>query len=282
MEAPRYRWYLIAAALLFSTGGAAIKAVSLTGWQVASFRSGVAALVLLMLPEARRGWSWRVAPVGVAYATTLVLFVLANRMTTAANAIFLQSTAPLYVLFLSPWLLREPVRKRDLVFAAAVAGGMALFFLDTEQAAATAPFPMQGNLVGLGSGLAWALTLTGLRWLGRRGGQNSALAPVAAGNLLACVAALPMALPVTAWSARDAAVILYLGVVQIGLAYLFVTRAIRHVPAFEATAVLLLEPVMNPVWAWLVHGERPGPWALAGGFVILAATLGNTWRQARR
>lgn len=282
MEAPRYRWYLVAAALLFSTGGAAIKAVSLTGWQLASFRSGVAALVLLALPEARRGWSWRVAPVGLAYATTLVLFVLANRMTTAANAIFLQSTAPLYVLLLSPWLLREPVRKSDLVFAAAVAGGMVLLFLGSEQAAATAPFPRRGNLVGLASGLVWALTLTGLRWLGRGGVRNSALAPVAAGNLLACLAALPMALPVAAWSPRDAAVILYLGVVQIGLGYVFVTRAIRHVPAFEATAVLLLEPVMNPVWAWLVHGERPGAWALAGGLIILAATLGNTWRQARR
>ena len=75
--------------------------------------------------------------------------------------------------------------------------------------------------------------------------------------------------------------ILYLGVLQIGLAYILVTRAIRHVPALEATTVLLLEPAMNPAWAWLVHGERPGAGPLAGGALILIATLFNTWVQAR-
>ena len=169
----RNRLLLIGAALLFSTGGAAIKAATLTGWQVASFRSGVAAVVLLaVLPEARRGWSWRLVPVGAAYAATLVLFVLATRLTTAANAIFLQSTAPLYLLLLGPWLLREPVRRSDLVYVLAVAGGMALLFLGTEQALATAPDPHRGNLLGVASGLAWALTVTGLRWLGRSGEGN--------------------------------------------------------------------------------------------------------------
>lgn len=279
----RNRLLLIGAALLFSTGGAAIKAATLTGWQVASFRSGVAAVVLLaVLPEARRGWSWRLAPVGVAYAATLVLFVLATRLTTAANAIFLQSTAPLYLLLLGPWLLREPVRRSDVVYVLAVAGGMALLFLGTEQALATAPDPRRGNLLGVASGLSWALTVTGLRWLGRSGEGNAALAPVVAGNLLAFLAALPMALPLTRISGADVAVILYLGIVQIGLAYFFVTRAIRHVPAFEATTVLLLEPVMNPIWAWMVQSERPGAWALGGGAVILSATVVNTWRQARR
>lgn len=278
----RNRLLLVGAALLFSTGGAAIKAATLTGWQVASFRSGVAAVVLLaVLPEARRGWSWRLVPVGAAYAATLVLFVLATRLTTAANAIFLQSTSPLYLLLLGPWLLREPVRRSDLAYVLAVAGGMGLLFLGTEQVQATAPDPHRGNLLGLASGLTWALTVTGLRWLGRRAEGNAALAPVAAGNLLAFLIALPLALPLTRVSGADVAVILYLGIVQIGLAYVFVTRAIRHVPAFEATTVLLLEPVMNPIWAWLVQAERPGAWALAGGAVILSATLLNTWRQAR-
>jgi len=100
------RLLLVMAALLFSTGGAAIKSTSLTAWQVASFRSGVAAFVLLAaVPEARRGWSWRITPVAAAYAATLILFVLATRLTTAANAIFLQSTAPLYVWVLAPCLL---------------------------------------------------------------------------------------------------------------------------------------------------------------------------------
>lgn len=103
------RLWLIAAAVLFSTGGAAIKAAHLTSWQIASFRSGVAALALLaLLPGSRRGWSGRVIVVGAAYASMMILFVLATRTTTAANAIFLQSTAPLYLILLG--LRRIPRR----------------------------------------------------------------------------------------------------------------------------------------------------------------------------
>jgi drug/metabolite transporter, DME family len=277
----RYRLYLVATALLFSTGGAAIKSATLSGWQVASFRSGVAAVLLvLVMPEARRGWSWRVPPVAAAYAATLVLFVLANRLTTAANAIFLQSTAPLYVLFLAPFLLGERIRSRDLVYAAVVAGGLALFFVSSEQALATAPDPRRGNLVGLAAGLSWALTVTGLRWLGRNGTTGSAMAPVVLGNAFACLVALPMAVPIAAVTGADAAIILYLGAIQVGLAYVLMARGLRHVPAFEASAVLLIEPVMSPVWTWLVHHEKPGPWALAGGAIIILATLANTWLTA--
>jgi drug/metabolite transporter (DMT)-like permease len=278
----RNRLLLVAAAVLFSTGGAAIKAVALSGWQVASFRSAVAAAVLLVaLPEARRGWSWRIAPVAAAYAGTLIFFVLATRLTTAANAIFLQSTAPLYLLVLGPFLLREPIHRSDIWYILAIGAGMSLFALGTEHAQATAPDPRSGNLCALASGLTWALALAGLRWLSRRGDGGAGMAAVAAGNLLAFAAALPMALPVAeaGWSAVP--VILYLGVFQIGLAYWCLTRAMRHVTAFEATTVLLLEPALNPVWVWLVHGERPGAWPLAGGVVILSATLANAWRQSR-
>ena len=278
----RSRLMLAGAALLFSTGGAAIKAASLTDWQVAAFRSGVAAIFfLLAMPEARRGWTWRIVPPAAAYAATLILFVLANRLTTSANTIFLQSTAPLYLLLLGPWLLHEPVRRSDLITMAAVAVGVALVVLGAEAAQATAPDPRRGNILGIASGLTWALTVTGLRWLGRTGKDNAAMATVALGNVVSFLVALPMALPVATFHAADVLVILYLGIPQIGLAYVLVTRAIRHVPALEATTVLLLEPAMNPVWAWLVHGERPGEGPLAGGALILLATMLNTWRQAR-
>jgi drug/metabolite transporter (DMT)-like permease len=130
------------------------------------------------------------------------------------------------------------------------------------------------------AGVTWALTLMGLRWLGR-GGSSAAAAIVVAGNLIASLVALPMALPVSGLAWKGLAVLLYLGIVQVGLAYFCLTRAIRHVPAFEASALLLLEPALNPVWAWMVHGERPGAWALAGGGLILAASLVHTWRQSR-
>jgi len=278
----RSRLLLFAAALLFSTGGAAIKAVTLTGWQVAGIRSGIAALVLLaLLPEARRGWSPRLVPVSAAYAATLILFVLANRLTTAADAIFLQSTAPLYLLLLGPLLLREPIRGGDVLYMLAVIVGMVVFFIGTEAAAATAPDPRRGNLVALASGFTYALLLVGMRSLSRHGQGDTAVAAAALGNVLACVAALPLAIPVTHTGWTNAVIMVYLGVVQVGLGYLCLTRGIRHVPAMEATTLLMVEPAMSPVWTWLIHGEKPAPWALAGGSVILAATLVNTWRHSR-
>jgi drug/metabolite transporter (DMT)-like permease len=152
----------------------------------------VAALVLLTaVPEARRGWSWKIAPVAAAYAATLIFFVLATRLTTAANAIFLQSTAPVYVWILAPWLLGEHRRRGEIWYILMLIAGMSLFFAGADQGVATAPDPRRGNLIGLGSGVAWALTMTGLRWLGR--GSGEAMAPVALGNLVAFLVALPMA-----------------------------------------------------------------------------------------
>ena len=276
------RLLLLATALLFSTGGVAIKACSLGSWQVAGFRSGVAALaVFALLPAARRGLSWRVLPVATAYAATLILFVTATKLTTAANAIFLQSTAPLYVLVLGLVLLHERVRRSDLAFGAAVATGLGLFFAARQGALATAPDPERGNLLALLSGVAWALTIVGLRWLGKRSGSG-AIATVAVGNVIACLISLPAALPIPNSRWTDWLVIAYLGLVQIGLAYYCLTRAIGHVPAFEATTLLLLEPALNPVWVWLVQGERPAALALVGGAVILSATLVHTWNESRK
>jgi drug/metabolite transporter (DMT)-like permease len=275
-----YRLLLVAAALLFSTGGAAIKAAHLTAWQIASFRSGIAAMVLLAaLPGARRGWNIRMLPVAAAYAATLLLFVLANKLTTSANAIFLQATAPLWVALLSPLLLHEPIRRTDLFYIAAVGFGMSLFFTGNDHAIATAPDPALGNILALASGITYALMLAGLRWLGRHGNSNGGLATVAAGNLLAFAIGLAPALPITAFAPADAGVILYLGIAQIGIAYWCLTRGISHVPAFEAVTTLQLEVAMNPGWTWLIHGERPGARSITGGAIIVCATLLNTYRQ---
>ena len=287
----RSRLELLGAAAIFSTGGAAIKATTLTSWQVASFRSGIATITVLALVSAsRRGWNWRTLVVGATYAATLTLFVLANKLTTSANAIFLQATAPLYLLLLGPWLLKEPLRRRDLGFAAAVGLGLACVFLGTEPPVRTAPDPVRGNVLATLSGIFWALTLVGLRWLGSTAAasgkpaaaeSSTAVAAVAAGNLIACVATLPAALPVVSATPVDWATLLYLGAVQIGLAYVLLTRGLRHVPALEASLLLMLEPVLNPVWAWVIHGEQPGAWALAGGAAILGATLVKTWVDAK-
>jgi drug/metabolite transporter, DME family len=278
----RARLQLIGAALLFSTGGAAIKAANFTGWQIASFRSGIAALALLLLtPAARRGWTLQSVLVGFAYAGCLTLFVLANRLTTSANTIFLQSTAPLYLLILSPWLLKEPVRRQDLGFMLAVGLGLMLFFVGVETPVRTAPDPVQGNLLALASGFFWALAVCGLRWLSSREGRGSPLAAVVSGNVTAFLISLPFALPLGVHSPGDWAIIVYLGVFQIALAYVLVTRAIGHIPALEASVILLFEPVLNPIWAWVIHGEVPAAWALLGGAIILGATTAKSWVERR-
>jgi drug/metabolite transporter (DMT)-like permease len=281
----RSRLAILAAAILFSTGGAAIKATHLTGWQVASFRSGVAAVaVLLMLPAARRGFSAVSAGVGVVYAATMILFVLANKLTTAASTIFLQATAPIYLVLLGPWLLKEPIRRRELTLMVALGVGLALFFVGSEPGSVTAPDPVKGNVLAALSGLCWALAVTGLRFVGKAGGPDGGAATaVVLGNAFAFLFCLPFALPVGIVSPADAAIVVALGVFQIGLAYVLLNHGLRHVGALEASLLLLAEPVLNPVWAWLVHGERPSVWTLTGGVVIVAATLGKIFldRDAR-
>jgi drug/metabolite transporter (DMT)-like permease len=195
----------------------------------------------------------------------LLLFVTATKLTTAANAIFLQSTAPLYLLFIGPVLLKEPLRRSDWILMAAMTAGMSLFFVSTEPAVATAPNPRLGNLLAAASGLAWALTVAGLRWVARDGRDPDAgIATVFAGNLIAfgigfgqrCRSGIHV---------RDVLVILYLGTCQIALAYWCLAKGLRHVPAFEAAAIVLVEPALNPVWTWMVLGETPGAWRLSEG-----------------
>jgi drug/metabolite transporter (DMT)-like permease len=276
---------VLTAALLFSTGGAAVKMTSLTGWQVASLRSGIAAVTLaVLLPSARRGWSPRTVIVSCAYSATMISFVLSNKLTTAANAVFLQSTAPLYILLAGPLILHESIRRRQLLFMGALAAGMTMIFAGGHPEFATAPDPLRGNLVGVGTGIFWALTIIGLRWLGReqtQEGSPAAAAAVVGGNLIACIVTMPPALPITGATTTDWAAVAFLGVFQIALAYVFLVRGVRRVGALEVSLLVLLEPVLSPLWAWLIHGERPTTLALVGGAIIVAATAIYTWSAER-
>ena len=230
-----------------------------------------------MLPAARRSMGRLSALVGVVYAATMILFVLANKLTTAASTIFLQATAPIYLVLLGPWLLKEPIRRREFVFMLALGVGLALFFVGHDAGSLTAPDPFKGNILAALSGLCWAFAVTGLRFMGKQGGHGGgSAAAVVLGNLFAFVLCLPFALPVTSVRPADVGIVAFLGVFQIGLAYVLLNYGLRHVDALEASLLLLAEPVLNPLWAWLAHGERPSAWAMAGGAVIVAATLAKT------
>jgi DME family drug/metabolite transporter len=273
------RTKIVLAAILFSTGGAAIKYSSFGAWQLAGVRAAIALLTILaLLPEARRGWTWRTALVGFAYGATTLLYVLANKQTTAASAIFLQATNPLFILLLAPWLLGEHATRRDLAQMAAMAVGLALFFVGSQSPTATAPNPALGNALAATCAATWALTVIGYRWLVARGGSIATAA--ASGNLTACVVALALAQPLAAGRPVDWGVVVFLGVFQLGVPYLFMARAIPHLRALEVGLFLLIEPVLNPIWAWLVHGEVPGAGALAGGALILGATAVRVLTEA--
>jgi drug/metabolite transporter, DME family len=263
----RNRLLILSAAVLWSTAGAAIKSAGLDAWQIAGGRSLIAALFLFAaVREARVRPSGRVVLVSIAYAFTVVLFVLATKLTTAANAIFIQDTAPVWVLLLSPWLLRELPTRGELLAVPIYAAGLGLFFLDELSAGQVA-----GNVVAAVSGICFALAIIGLRIL-----RHDGPAALFYGNVLAAVATLP------AWpagpeaTAVDLALLVYLGIFQLGLAYLAFSRGVTGTPAIEASLLILLEPVLNPIWTFLVMGERPGPWAVVGGAVVLGATVWRT------
>jgi drug/metabolite transporter (DMT)-like permease len=269
---------ILASALLFSTGGAAIKATSLTSWQVASFRSGLGAIALLLLVKgARRRINLKFVVTGVALAATLLLFAHANKLTTAANTVFLGSTAPLWILALAPRLLGERPQRADVIYTAFLAMGAVTFFIGIQQPLATAPDPRTGNVMALVSGFTWSLGLMGLRWVqwGDDDPIGAAGATVVCGNVLACLAGLPAALPVSSVRLADVAILLYLGLFQIGAAYALMTSAVRRLRALEVALFMLIEPVASSLLAWSLHGERPGPWALGGGALIVGSTA---WR----
>ena len=162
-----------------------------------------------------------------------------------------------------------------------MAFGMVFVFVGNQPAIGTAPNPMAGNLLGAVCGLSYGLLILGLRWLGKgTGDPGSTIAAVCCGNLIAAAVALPMVLPVISSTPTDWAVVAFLGVFQIGIAYAFLVRGVSRVPALEVSLILIAEPVLSPFWAWLAHGETPTIWALVGGAIILGATIAMTLSRA--
>jgi drug/metabolite transporter (DMT)-like permease len=266
--------------VLFATAGAVIKESDLSNWQIAGLRSAVAAVTLfLSLPDARRRPSLVTVGVALAYAATMMLFVTANKLTTAANAVLLQATAPLHLLYLAPWVLRERIAPRDLLWLGVLGIAVALFFADAIDPIATAPDPLLGNVLSVSCGLTWAVTVLGLRWLAIHGGpRESTASAVLTGNLVAALVCLPLAFPLPQpMPAKEWLIVGYLGVFQVAAAYVLLLAGIGRVPVFAASLLLLTEDALNPVFVWIVHDEIPGRWALAGGAIILAAAVVRAW-----
>ncbi|AMY08576.1 carboxylate/amino acid/amine transporter [Luteitalea pratensis] len=272
------RLQVLLAAMLFSTAGVVVKATVLTSWQIAGFRSAVAAVFLLLVARFPLRPTWRTLSVGLFIAVTFITFIVANKQTTAAHAVFLQAAAPLYLVLLGPWLLAERVHARDIPFLCVVFVGLGLLFAGTVTPSATAPNPAFGNIIGAVSGVTWALVLAGVRLISRAEGLKGAMAATFYGNVFAFLLCAPVAFPVRAAGPIDWAVIAYLGCFQLALAYVLLTRGIGKLPALEAALLLLLEPALNPLWTFLVHGETPGIVGSIGGGLVLVATTARALR----
>lgn len=269
---------MLIAAVLWSTGGLFIKWVDIDALAISWWRAMFAfgAVLLISKPAMRAPWredptTWGIA---ISYSAVLVLFVAATRLTTAANAIFLQYTAPIYLIGTSILFLREKVTALDILTVMVAFGGMALFFVGRLDSDATA-----GNLMALASGLALAVMFT----LFRHPSCTPETRPrsMVLGNGLLFVVLLAVNLGRRDWdgftpSAPDLFGVAFLGVVQIGLGYAIFGFGIARVAALEAALIGMLEPVLNPLWVFLFLAETPGWWAVAGGTVIVGCVVGRT------
>ena len=264
--------YIAGAALLWSTGGIGIKAISDPPLKVTFYRSLFAAIGLFILLGrdvwGRRRWrsSMTFAIAIVSYCACLTTFVVATKWTTAANAIFLQYAGVIWVLLFSPLVLREPMRSRDVIAIAAAIGGMALFFVGRFETRG-----MAGNGMALLSSIFFAALILALR---RE--NDAAQSAIIWGNVALALVMLPAVHDQLALTAKSFGVLLFLGVFQIALAYGLFVRGLKYVTATQASLTGMLEPIANPIWVLLILGERPSPYAIAGAVVVLAAIAWHT------
>lgn len=252
--------FLVITAILWSAGGLLIKLVNAHPLAIAGSRSAIAAVVILLyLRKPKINWSFPQIGAALSYAGTVILFVCANKMTTAANAILLQFTAPIYAALLAAWLLKEKTRLADWVTILFTLGGMALFFLDNLDTRG-----VYGNIVALLSGVSFALFAVFMRMQK----EGSPLESVLLGNVLTALIGLPflfLGLPdQTGWIS-----LALLGVVQLGIPYILYAKAVKHLSALETILIPVLEPILNPVWVFLTIGEFPGLLSIAGGVVVI-------------
>jgi drug/metabolite transporter, DME family len=269
---------VLAAAILWSTGGLFIKATHLSAFELSFGRSLLGAITIAIFTR-REGFGInRISAItSILYAALLILFVLATKLTTAANAIFLQYTAPVYVLVLEPLFYKEKFRGRDFVTVAACLTGMSLFFIGKLR-----PQDVSGNLLALLSGVCFALFFLLLRHSKARNVNRASSAIY--GNLISVFVCAPAFFGAArrGIAPPDLACIAYLGIVQIGFAYLLFTLAMaRGVRSLDAGIIGYVEPVLNPVWVFLFLGERPSGWAIIGGAIIITSVVVHTLREAK-
>ncbi len=263
---------LVLCAILWSTGGLLIKTLPLTALTIAGARSAIAALVIFAWNRNIRP-TWSIAQIGsiVCYMLTVLLFVSATKLTTAANAIFLQYTAPVWVTLFSVFITKEKPTRVDGLAVIVVMAGMAIFFLDT-----LSPGAFVGNIVAVASGVAFA----GVALCMRAQKGVSTTESILLGNILTAAVCLPFIEPF-APSTDTFLRLAVLGVLQLGVSYILYSWAMRTVTAIEAVLITMLEPLLNPIWVGVFTGEVPGSTSILGGLIVVAAVVARNFVHAR-
>ncbi len=276
-------FYVLFAVMLWSTGGLFIKLTTVDAFTVNAGRSLFAAITVAVFTF-RKGLKPDLFTLltSLLYAGTLSCFVYANKTTTAANAIFLQYTAPIYILIFSPLILKEKFRFSDLITVVVCIAGMSLFFLEEQSSVnSLAPNVFLGNIAALFSGVFFGLYFIFLRHP-RSLAKNPAIS-VFYGNLIIVILMLPFLISNPPQpTLTDFGAIAYLGIFQIGIAYILFTNGIASgVRSLDASIIGFVEPLLNPVWVFLFVGEKPAIWAIFGGVIILSAVIFHTLKENR-
>lgn len=256
--------FAVIASILWSTGGLLVK---LSNWHplaISGGRSLIAALVMLVYLRRPKITKSKAQIIGaITYSTTVMFFVIANKLTTAANAILLQYTSPIFVALLGVWILKEKIHWYDIVSILVVFLGMGLFFIQGVDRG-----NILGNIIAILAGFSLACTTISLR-LQKEG---SAVETTWLGNILTFVLALPFIIQVKI-DAINLIIILILGIFQLGISYILYVNALKYISALEAILITVLEPLLNPVWVYVFTGEAPGIYALIGGSIVILTIL---------
>lgn len=256
--------YCVLAAILWSTGGILIKLIDWNPIAISGSRSLIASMIILAYMKKPKITKSKPLFLGaVAYAATVFMFVIANKLTTSANVILLQFTAPIFVALLSAWLLHEKIVKVDIIAIVFVFLGMTLFFVQNISYGNTL-----GNVLAILSGFFLACTTIALR-LQKDG---SAIESTFLGNVITFTIAIPFILQVKP-DIRSIIFILILGIFQLGISYVFYVNGLKYVTALEGILVTVLEPILNPVWVFLISGEKPGIFAILGGIIVVGSVI---------
>ena len=260
---------VLVAALLWSTGGLFIKLVTLDAMQISFFRCIWAAVVFAVIFRKQVFYANLFTFINaVFYAAVLILFVISNKLTTAANAIFLQYTAPIYVLIFEPILNKTKYDKINIITIIICFLGMLLFFMGK-----ISPGDMTGNIAALLSGVAFAAFMLGMR----KNKKEYQFSSIFYGNILVFLFCIPYMFDMKSLSLNNFLMVSYLGIFQIGVAYIIFIYGLKRILAIEASLLSMVEPVLNPVWVFLGYGESPSFMAIIGGLIIITAIMARTF-----